>query len=262
MTRGGTATWKRYGVANSNACSRWSRNQEEISRSKAPVPWANTHKKSWLISGIRKFTTTWQRSVISRASRNCGARGKARRALARDAEGTSSGAILIPDADERRLGALRPFPTWPADGRSGRRPRGPPGRAGRRRAGPGPPRRGRRPALDSRGLVSKNSIFQGFNFQGLVPSRIRNWRVFKDSIFKDSISRIRIPEVRVLENSNPWNSVSKDLNSRAPPPDASGGTRRAGRWSLVGAACPCARAPAAGRGRGAGPGPGETRSNA
>lgn len=42
-TRGGTATWKRYGVANSNACSRWSRNQEEISRSKAPVPWANTH---------------------------------------------------------------------------------------------------------------------------------------------------------------------------------------------------------------------------
>ena len=164
--------------------------------------------------------------------------------------------------DRFRPGLLTEDPAWP---------RGPAGRAGRHRGRARSARGGvGGPPLDSRGLASKNSIFQGFNFQGLRSSRIRNWRVFKDSIFKDSISRIRIPEVRVLENSNPWNLVSKDSNSRdrrrtpaaarARPggagakggePGPTGRTASAHcrpGWSHVAAAYPCARAPAAGRG--------------
>ena len=140
----------------------------------------------------------------------------------------------MPDADERRLGALRPFPTWPADGRSGRRPRAPaaPGGAGPegRRGGVGGPR------ARFRGLVSKNSIFQGFDFERLVPSRIRNWHVFEDSIFRETrFQGFEFPKFKILENSNPWNSVSKDTNSASPAAGRQRRQRGPGRWSLVGA---------------------------
>ena len=93
-------------------------------------------------------------------------------------------------------------------------------------AGPGP---GRRRAGSAARTKFQRIRFKEFDFSRIRFSRIRSLEEFEIGAFsRIQISRTRFqgfefPKFEVLENSNPWNSVSKDLNSRAPPPDASGG---------------------------------------